>query len=233
MTKYEVIIRDIRKKIQNGSYPVNGQIPTETELCSAYKVSRITVKKAVDQLVAEGLVIKRRGSGTFVKGLSDGGGKVAQQQNGLFSELDKSKIQSKIIRFEVVPAGKEVGEKLNISPDDFVYHIIRYREGEGNWRVMDYCYMPIDLIPGLKREVLLCSIYSYIEHTLGLRIQSAHRVVRAIRPNEYDRKYLGMKAADPVLSILQVGYLDSGVPFEYSDQHHIGDEFEFKAVSIR
>lgn len=233
MTKYEVIIRDIRKKIQNGIYRANEQIPTEMELCGAYQVSRITVKKAVDQLVAEGLIIKRRGSGTFVKGLSDGGGKVDRQQSGLFSELDKSKIKSTIIRFQVEPAGKEVGEKLNIASDDFVYHIIRYREGQGNWRVIDYCYMPIDLIPGLKREALLGSIYSYIEQTLGLRIQSAHRVVRAIRPNEYDRKYLGMDETDPVLSILQVGYLDSGIPFEYSDQHHIGDEYEFKAVSIR
>lgn len=233
MTKYEVIIRDIRKKIQNGSYGVNEQLPTELELCELYKVSRITVKKAIDQLVVEGLVIKRRGSGTFVKGLAEQEGRLTTQISGLFSNLDKTKIKSEVLLFEVISAGTDVADKLNIQPNDFVYHIIRYRHGEDNWQVIDFCYMPIDLIPGLKHENLSDSIYEYIEKKLGLRIQSAHRTIRAKRPDEYDKKYMKMKTGDPVLSIEQVGYLDSGIPFEYSDQHHMGDNFEFKTVSIR
>ncbi len=233
MTKYEVVLGDIRKKIQNGTYAVNEQLPTEMELCDTYKVSRITVKKAIDQLVVEGLVIKRRGAGTFVKGLTEYEGKLMTQMNGLFSTLDKSRIKSEILLFEVIPAGQGIADKLNISPEDFVYHIIRYRYGEKSYQVMDYCYMSIDLIPGLKKDILYHSIYEYIEKTLGLRIQSAHRTIRARRPDEYDKKYMKMKDTDPVLSIEQVGYLDSGVPFEYSDQHHIGDDFEFKTVSIR
>lgn len=233
MTKYEVVLNDIRKKIQNGTYAVNEQLPTEVELCDTYQVSRITVKKAIDQLVFEGLVIKRRGSGTFVKGLSEYKGGLVSQMNGLFSTLDKSKIKSEILLFEVIPAGAYIAEKLNITLDDFVYHIIRYRYGEHDYQVIDHCYMSIDLIPGLKRETLYCSIYEYIEKNLGLRIQSAHRTIRAKRPDAYDKEYMKMKETDPVLSIEQVGYLDNGVPFEYSDQHHIGDDFEFKTVSIR
>ena len=61
MTKYEVITGDIRKKIQNGTYAVSTKLPTEPEMCETYKVSRITVKKAIDQLVMEGLVIKKGG----------------------------------------------------------------------------------------------------------------------------------------------------------------------------
>lgn len=233
MTKYEVIISDIRKKIQNGTYAVNEQLPKELDLCKAYNVSRITVKKAIDQLVYEGLIIKRRGSGTFVKGLSEYNGKLGSQMNGLFGDLDKTKIKSNVLLFEVIPAGEDLSEKLNIKPDDFVYHIVRYRHDDKNWKVIDYCYMSIDLIPGIKKEVLEHSIYEYIENTLNLRIQSAHRTIKAKRPNEYDKKYMGMNDTDPVLSIEQVGYLDNGVPFECSDQHHNGDEFEFKTVSIR
>ena len=68
MTKYEVIFKDIRKKIENGTFPVNAKLPTEPELGDQYKVSRITVKKAIDQLVAVGLVIKRRGGRHLCKG---------------------------------------------------------------------------------------------------------------------------------------------------------------------
>lgn len=233
MTKYETIVNDIRKKIQNGTYQINEKLPTEPDLCQVYQVSRITVKKAIDQLVCEGLVIKRRGSGTFVKGISEQQGEVLSQTSGLFHNINKMKIKSKVITFEVIPAGEPVAEKLNIEADDFVYYCVRYRHDDKNWRVMDYCYMPINLIVGLKKEVLYHSLYEYMEETLGLRIQSAHRVIRAKRPNELDKKYLELTDLDPILSIEQVGYLDNGTPFEYSDQHHIGDNYEFKTVSIR
>ena len=63
MTKYEEIAEDIRQDIMNGKYNVNQQLPLEKEMCEYYNVSRITIKKAVDQLVSEGLVVKRRGAG--------------------------------------------------------------------------------------------------------------------------------------------------------------------------
>ena len=233
MTKYEVIFKDIRKKIENGTFPVNAKLPTEPELGDQYKVSRITVKKAIDQLVAEGLVIKRRGAGTFVKGLSEQEGRLSPQINGLFNAIDKSKIKSEVILFEIIPAGQEVAGKLNILADDFVYHIIRYRDGEPNWHTLDFCYMPILLIPGLKKEHLYGSIYEYIEKTLRLRIQSAHRTIRAKRPDQYDRTYLKLTSTDPVLAIEQIGYLDNGTPFEYTQQHYIGDNYEFKTVTLR
>ena len=59
MTKYEEIAEDIRQDIMNGKYNVNQQLPLEKEMCEYYNVSRITIKKAVDQLVSEGLVVKR------------------------------------------------------------------------------------------------------------------------------------------------------------------------------
>jgi GntR family transcriptional regulator len=233
MTKSEYISKEIRGKIQNGTYAINMQIPTEKEFCNIYKVSRITIKKAIDQLVTEGLLAKRRGSGTFVKGLEEQKGKVVSQTNGLFNSIDKSKVKSTALVFEVIPAGKEIAAKLNIDENSFVYHIIRYRSDSKDWQVIDYVYMPIELIPGLNKDILQHSIYQYIEKDLGYTIQSAHRVLKAIRPNEYDKKYLHLKDTDPVLSIEQIGYLDDGAPFEFSEQHHIGDKFEFRTVSIR
>ena len=121
MTKYEIIVSDIRKKIQSGTYQINEKLPTEPDLCQIYQVSRITVKKAIDQLVYEGLVIKRRGSGTFVKGISEQQGDLTSQTSGLFNNINKSHIKSKVITFEVIPAGEMIAEKLNIGVDDFVY----------------------------------------------------------------------------------------------------------------
>ena len=71
MVKYQEIANELRSQIQAGVYKPGEQLALEREMCEQYGVSRITIKKAVDQLVKEGLVVKRRGSGTFVKSLAN------------------------------------------------------------------------------------------------------------------------------------------------------------------
>ena len=70
MVKYQKIANELRNQIQEGVYKAGEQLALEREMCEQYGVSRITIKKAVDQLVKDGLVVKRRGSGTFVKSLA-------------------------------------------------------------------------------------------------------------------------------------------------------------------
>ena len=93
--------------------------------------------------------------------------------------------------------------------------------------------MPINVIKGLKRDILEKSIYDYIEKELKLKIKSAHRTVRAILPNEIEEKYLEVDKNFPILEVDQIAFLDNGQPFEYSKSHHRGDKSEFKSVSVR
>ena len=71
MIKYQAIANDIKKKITDGKYMPGDQLSLEKEMCEEYSVSRITIKRAVDELVNLGLIVKRRGSGTFVKSIED------------------------------------------------------------------------------------------------------------------------------------------------------------------
>lgn len=236
MAKYEEIAEDIRNLILNGKYNPNEQLPLEKEMCEYYGVSRITIKKAVDELVTQGLVIKRRGSGTFVKAVDDDDVQelsMAKQFEG-FSETNKGKsIYSKIIKFEVIHPSEEILTKLKITSDDFVYYIIRARYADEEPYVMEYTYMPIDLISGIKNDILTSSIYGYIEKELNLKIKSAHRTIRAILPNELEQEWLKIESNFPMLEVEQIGFLDNGQPFEYSRSHHRSDKIEFKTVSIK
>lgn len=236
MLKYKDIADDIRSAIMSGKYNINEQLPLEKEMCSKYGVSRITIKKAVDELVNQGLVIKRRGSGTFVKGVDESSVQelsMAKQFSG-FSESNKGKrVSSKVIKFEVINPTKEIAVKLQITTEDFVYHIIRARYSDDEPIVVEYTYMPINLIPGIKNDILMNSIYSYIEKELNLKIKSAHRIIRAILPNEIEQEYLKIDKNFPVLEVEQVGFLDNGQPFEYSYSHHRSDKAEFRSVSIK
>ena len=236
MSKYKEIADDIRKGILDGKYTPNEQLPLEKEMCQYYDVSRITIKKAVDELVNDGLVVKRRGAGTFVKDVDSVEAKelsMSRQFSGFSASHKKDKIKSKIAKFEVINATAEIAEKLRITEEDFVYHIIRTRYNDDNPVVVEYTYMPISLIPGIKNDVLESSIYGYIEGTLKLKIKSAHRTIRAARPNDTDRENLEIDESYPILTVDQVAFLDNGKPFEYSSSHHKFDTIEFKTVSIK
>lgn len=239
MLKYKDIAEDIRSAIKNGKYNINEQLPLEKEMCSKYGVSRITIKKAVDELVNQGLVIKRRGSGTFVKDIDSNDVSdisdisASGQFDGFTSSFAGKKIVSKIIEFQVINPTEEVANKLKIDIDEFVYYICRARYADNEPYVVEYTYMPINVIKGLKRDILEKSIYDYIEKELKLKIKSAHRTVRAILPNEIEEKYLEVDKNFPILEVDQIAFLDNGQPFEYSKSHHRGDKSEFKSVSVR
>lgn len=236
MTKYEKIAKDIRQDIMNGKYNNNKKLPLEKEMCEYYNVSRITIKKAVDQLVSEGLLVKRRGAGTFIKDLTPTDVKelsMSRQFTGFSEEYKDESVMSKVVKFEVINPTEEIADKLRIKVEDFVYHIIRVRYAKNEPYVVEYTYMPISLIPGIKNEILESSIYSYIEKSLKLKIKSAHRTIRAIVPNDIEQEYLKIDKDCPILEVEQIAFLDNGKAFEYSKSHHKGDTIEFRTVSIK
>lgn len=237
MIKYQEMANDLRGQIQSGVYKSGEQLALEREMCEHYGVSRITIKKAVDQLVKEGLVVKRRGSGTFVKSLANEDVhdiSMANQFSGFSKNFAGHEVTTEVVRFDIIHPEPEIAEKLNITTDDFVYDIVRLRKVDGRPLVIEYTKMPIELIPGIKRDVLEKSIYQYIENQLHFKIQSAHRFIRALLPTEQEEKLLQIKHGTlPILEVEQIAFLDDGRAFEYSKAHHRGDEYTFRVVSIR
>lgn len=238
MLKYEKIAQDLLQDIRKGTYSSGEQLPLEKELCEKYQVSRVTIKRAMDELVKQGLIIKRRGSGTFVKTLDEQYAKhlslsMAHQFSG-FSETYKGRnIRTKVLKFEIVHPSEKVATKLQMSVKDFVYDITRLRILDDVPMVIEYMMMPIQLIPGIRNEILEDSIYRHIEKTLKLHIQSSHRTIRAVRSTEMEQQELQIPPELPILEVKQVAFLSDGKPFEYSISHHRADKSEFSAVSIR
>lgn len=237
MEKYRMIAQDIAQKIETGAYPGGSKLPLESELCEMYQVSRITIKKATDQLVQIGLINKRRGAGSFVKEISDPNAAAAVMNEqvtftGFTRQFAGRKVSTTVNDFQIVPASGEIAEKMHLTEDDFVYHICRTRYLDDVPCVVEYTYMPIDVIPGICNRVLTGSIYDYILNTLHLKPQSAHRTIRALISSEQEMQYFATETPFAMLEIEQVAYLNDGRIFEYSKSHQRGDTFEFKCVSV-
>ena len=235
MLKYEKIAFDIKEDILSEKYKPNEQLPFEKELCEKYNVSKMTVKKALDLLVNDGLIIKRRGSGTFVKDITE---KEIQriiekkQFSGLTTTSIGHKVTSKVLEFKIINATKEIADILKIEEDEFIYFVHRVRYVDDKAVFIEKTYIPLNLIPGMKLADVKKSIYGYIKDKLGLNIQSAHSTVRAMKSDELDRKYLNLEKDEPILEVERVAYLDNGKVFEYSFSRHRYDKFEFKSITV-
>lgn len=235
-TKYRQITNDIRNQILSGKLKPNTSLPTEKELCIQYNTSKMTVKKALDNLVTEGLIVKRRGYGTVVKDINIDQMQhalLASQFRGLTASYPDCSVTSRILRFDIVHPDPNVAEKLSITDDTFVYDILRVRYINANPQVLEHTYMPIHLITGIRKDDLAGSLYQYIEEEIGLKIQSAHRTIRVRKCTEMEAETLDLAPGDPVAVAFQVAFLDNGSIFEYSESVTRPDTFEFKTVILR
>ncbi|RVU97668.1 GntR family transcriptional regulator [Coriobacteriales bacterium OH1046] len=238
MLKYETVADDIRLRIANGEFAPSGQLPTTEEFCKQYDVSKITIKRAMDELVLRGLIARRRGSGTYVKGSTEKAGperagwNISSQMTGFSTEHANEKVESRVHDFSAVRPSGEIAEYLGMESDEFAYHVCRTRVADGAPQTVEYTYMPIKVIPDLREKHAEGSIYGYIEGDLGLKIGSAHRTIKAVLPEGDEAEWLDVTPTTPLLEVKQIGFLDDGIPFEYSISKHI-PEYEFYSISTR
>lgn len=237
MVKYIDIADDIRQKIVEQKYTYGQKLPYEYVLCVAYHCNKETMKKALEILVKEGLIVRRRGAGTFVKDY-DPSIDPAKATNMAAQGLSKryegvAEVSSDVIAFEVIPSDEIISKKLQIEEGSFVYHIIRLRKIDDKPYSLEITYMPISVIPNLKLTHLQHSIYQYIEKDLKLKIQSCHKIVRGHLSSQLEQEYLGLKEYEPYFEIEQTAYLSSGVIFEYSFSRFHYNNFELQTVTVQ
>ena len=92
--------------------------------------------------------------------------------------------------------------------------------------------MPASIIPNLKIDHLKKSLYQYIEETLNLKIQSAHKTISGKLSSQLEQEYLDLKPTEPFFQVERIAYLSSGVIFEYSISRYHYQDFEFKTVVV-
>lgn len=233
MKKYLFIYEDMKNRILNGEFKSGEQLPFEKELCVEYETSKMTIKKAFDLLVEDGLIIKKRGVGTFIKDIDMKEIEkliFAKQFMGLTTSNPEKKVTSKVLHFDIIKATPLIEKQLNIAPESFVYDIHRIRYADNQPIVVEKTYMPIDLVPGLTEKHLEKSLYQYIENELECKIQSSHRKITVRKADDDETGYLDLEKGDPVAVAEQVAYFDNGKAFEFSFSVHRYDHFSAQLI---
>lgn len=224
---YIQIHNQIKQDVENGKWQVGQRIPAERELAELFKVSRMTLRQAIQTLVDDGILERHVGSGTFVANR-----KVQEKMSGVtsFTELMKAAGKtpsSKTISYHITTPSQSEIERLQLSKDTKVLRMERVRYGSGIPICFEVTAVPADLIADFSKEEVTSSFYKTLAEKAGLNPGRAIQTVSAMSASEKIAEYLNVRRGEALLRLRQISYLQNGRPFEYTHTQYVGSRFEF------
>ena len=222
-----------RSWINAGKFDLDGRFPSESELQDRFGVSRMTVRRALSELVHEGFLVREQGRGSFVVRP-----RVQDQLRRLTSFTEDMRLrglstESRILDFRVVH-DEEVGRKMDIPEDEELVQLRRLRLVEGEAIAIQNAFVRHRLCPGILQLGLVGgSLYRTLEEGYGLKLGRALQTVEAKPADEYEARLLEMETSQPVLILERLTYLVTGEPIEYVRSSYRGDRYQFIIELLR
>ena len=222
---YQQLQRALRHAIDRQILAPDEALPAERDLAEDFAVSRITVRKALDGLVGEGLLTRRHGAGTFVAG------RVEKNFSMLtsFSEDMTSRGRtphSEWLRRAEGAVTPEESLTMGLSPGTRVYRFHRIRCADGAPMSLEYATVPAFALPGV--DAVKDSLYVALERT-GHRPKRALQRLRAVLFTAEQAELLRAEVHDAGLLVERRGFLADGRAVEFSQSFYRGDTYDFVA----
>lgn len=231
--KYLQIAEVLQQHIESGKLGAGAVLPREQDLQREFAVSRVTIRKALAQLVEQDLLYRVQGSGTYVK--SRKARHNALRLSGFLEEVSaQGKVPTnRVLRFELIGADAQLAQRLNVDEDEQIYAISRLRLIDGEPEMLEQTWMPLSLFPDLSVDVMTHSKYHYIEQVKGMHIALSRQSVFPDVADESLAELLKIPVGQPILRVLSTGEFDSGAVFEYTVNYYRVNQYSFDFVAYR
>ena len=222
---YQQLQRALRQAIESHVLGPDDALPPERDLADDFSVSRITVRKAIDGLVSEGLLVRRQGSGTFVCA------RVEKNFSKLtsFSEDMRARgrnPRSVWLRKSAGTVTPEEALALRASPGTPVYRFHRIRYADDEPMALEYATILASCLPSL--EAVDSSLYAALERVSNRPVRALQRL-RAVLFTAEQAELLQAKEKDPGLLVERLGFLRDGRAAEFTQTFYRGDIYDFVA----
>ena len=222
---YQQLQRGLRRAIEMKLLAPEDALPPERDLAEEFSVSRITVRKALDGLVSEGLLTRRQGSGTFVAS------RVEKSFSKLSSFTEDMAARGRTPRSVWLKKSQgtvspEEAMATGFSPGTPVYRFNRLRYADDTPMSLEYCTLPTFCLPTI--EAVQSSLYGALEKA-GFRPQRALQRLRAVLLTAQQTELLHGKEGDAGLLVERRGFLGDGRIVEFSQSYYCGDTYDFVA----
>lgn len=217
---YKKIIDSLKKEIDDGKFP-DMRLPDERSLAENFKVSRSSIKRALGNMAEQGVIFKKRGSGTFINPLylkQDSGFNYSGTNLGITDsfKVDGQKPGIKVLNFDVVRPNQELQDNLFLKPSEFVYSFKRLRLIKDVPFMIETGYIPIKLAPELSEDIASESIFNYVESELDQEVNKTYLTISAAPSDEEGQQLLKLNQNEPVGVMEGIFFLNDGTPFEFS-----------------
>ena len=203
---------------------VGDAIPPERRLASDLGVSRPTLRTVIDELVREGLLLRRHGSGTFVAEP-----KIALPLTMTSFSEDMARRGmvpgSRVLSFEVIAAGAKLGQKLRVSPTAEVYAVRRLRLADGETMAIEFLNVPRALVPTLTRDALQGNSFYTLLQQEGVTIASGVQTIEPTVTTEEEAEVLGVPLHAPAFLFERITESDTGEVVEFVRSVYRGDRY--------
>ena len=216
-----------RSWIAAGEFDRDGRFPSEAELQQQFKVSRMTIRRALSELVQEGFLVREQGRGSFVVRP-----RVQDQLRYLTSFTEDMRLRglptgSRILDFRLVH-DPEVAKAMGIPESEELVQLRRLRLVRDEPVAIQNAFIRHRFCPGLvERGLMEGSLYATLERGYGLKLGRAIQTVEAKPADEYEARLLGIELGQPVLLLERLTFLKGGEPVEYVRSAYRGDRYRF------
>ena len=216
----------IKKRIEDGTYPVLEFLPTEPELEKIYKVSRTTIRSAMELLKEEGFVEIKQGRGTMVLDR-----RTIQDLNKVTSVTESLRrrgydVRTKSMYIDLIPVSEKLGKELDLPGDDSITRVQRIQLIDEKPIAIMRNYIPTTLVPGLIQFTnKFTGLYQFLEEHYNLEIDSAHDKIFAKSADFAESEMLNVQPGTALLCIRRICYRNEE-PVCVDDVCILGDQYE-------
>lgn len=224
--RYQQLHRYLAEVLTSGRIPKDSQLPPERILAEMAEVSRVTVRQAISQLVADGLVEQRRGSGSFVRS------QPAKHEQSLTSLVSFSETmqergrtsESVVLSHGLFSPSPEEVVTLGMAAGARVARIERLRLSDGLPMALEISTLPENILH--QPERVEKSLYDVLRRDGRAPVRAIQRVT-AINVSQKEAKLLKLNEGAAALKIIRIGYLASGRPIEFTQGVYRSDTYDF------
>ena len=219
-----------RQAIDSGEWAPGRPLPSEQAIGEFFSLSRTAVRQALSELVAEGLVRKEKGRGSFVRGPRPTEF-VVQELRGFFDEMSEQgkTVETEVLLLETTTAPAEEAALLGVPTGGKVVELDRLRKVDGEAICLARTLLPFPRFAGLTgQELSGTSLYEVLHSVFGVEPRSGSRTVEAVSADRRTAGLLGVRLNAPVLRLTSVNVDQTGEPFEHFTAWYRADRTSFR-----
>ncbi|MCX6066196.1 MAG: GntR family transcriptional regulator [Chloroflexi bacterium] len=223
---YYQIKQHLLEQLNDGKLKPGDLLPSEAQLSAKYNVSRITVRRALKELIQQGLLYSLQGKGTFAAHA------FIREMSGFrsFSQDIQSKglhPSSQVVRSEQMPSDEDVAAHLKINAGEPVHLLQRIRLADDQPVAFETAYLPVSLFPDLYRFDLSQSLYQILSEKYQVHPAWADAEIQSTTASPDVAQALRMRTGEPVLIAHRLSYTESFDVVEYVVSVYCGSRFTF------